>query len=116
MPVRNFRLLFVNTHKTCNTYTSGDAEYADEYRNRRQVNETGDEGDRSHDQACRSMRLAVQLKAQEGIRELRGKVKWEGDLEEMRRGRFTNWQEDAEKAGQSMPTITEWIANQKKAS
>jgi Arc/MetJ family transcription regulator len=63
-----------------------------------------------------SMRLAVQLKAQEGIRELRGKVKWEGDLEEMRRGRFTNWQEDAEKAGQSMPTITEWIANQKKAS
>jgi Arc/MetJ family transcription regulator len=34
------------------------------------------------------LRLLVQLNAQENIRELRGKVQWEGDLEESRRSRF----------------------------
>lgn len=33
------------------------------------------------------LRLLVELKGQSGIRRLRGKVHWEGDLERMRRGR-----------------------------
>jgi Arc/MetJ family transcription regulator len=33
------------------------------------------------------LRLLVRLKRQEGIRRLRGKIKWEGDLEELRRSR-----------------------------
>jgi Arc/MetJ family transcription regulator len=56
------------------------------------------------------LRLAVRLKAQEGIRALRGKVKWEGNLDEMRQGRFLNWQEDAEKAGSRVRTISELIS------
>jgi Arc/MetJ family transcription regulator len=39
------------------------------------------------------LKLLVQLKAQEGFRELRGKVGWEGDLEESRRSRFPEGQE-----------------------
>jgi Arc/MetJ family transcription regulator len=34
------------------------------------------------------LRLLVQLDAQEWFRELRGKVKWKGDLEESRTSRF----------------------------
>jgi hypothetical protein len=34
------------------------------------------------------LRMLVRLKRQEGIRRLRGKVKWEGDLDELRQGRF----------------------------
>jgi Arc/MetJ family transcription regulator len=33
------------------------------------------------------LRMLIQIKGQEGIRKLRGKVKWEGDLDEMRGGR-----------------------------
>lgn len=33
------------------------------------------------------LKLLIRLKAQQGIRELRGKVKWEGDLDEMRGGK-----------------------------
>ena len=33
------------------------------------------------------LKLLIRLKAQQGIRELRGKVKWEGDSEEMRGGK-----------------------------
>ena len=33
------------------------------------------------------LRLLVQVKAQAGIRALRGRVSWEGDLDEMRAGR-----------------------------
>jgi Arc/MetJ family transcription regulator len=33
------------------------------------------------------LRLLVQVKAQKGIRRLRGKVAWEGNLDEMRAGR-----------------------------
>ena len=33
------------------------------------------------------LRVLVKLKQQETIRELRGKVRWEGDLNEMRLGR-----------------------------
>ena len=33
------------------------------------------------------LRLLVQVKAQTGIRSLRGEVSWEGDLDEMRAGR-----------------------------
>ena len=36
----------------------------------------------------RSLELMVRLKAQEKMRELRGKLRWEGDLEAMRRDRF----------------------------
>jgi Arc/MetJ family transcription regulator len=35
------------------------------------------------------LRLLVQVKAQTGIRRLRGKVRWEGNLEEMRAARGT---------------------------
>jgi Arc/MetJ family transcription regulator len=63
-----------------------------------------------------SMRLAVQLKAQEGIRALRGKVKWEGNLDEMRQGRYLNWQDDADKEGLKGRTLSELISKQEKAS
>ena len=33
------------------------------------------------------LRLLVETKAQAGIRRLRGRVRWQGDLDEMRRGR-----------------------------
>jgi Arc/MetJ family transcription regulator len=33
------------------------------------------------------LRMLIQIKGQEGIRKLRGKVKWEGNLDEMRGGR-----------------------------
>jgi len=36
----------------------------------------------------RGLRLQLQLEAQEEIRSLRGKVVWEGDLEQSRLGRF----------------------------
>lgn len=45
-----------------------------------------------------ALRKVVQLKAQEGIKRLRGKVKWEGDLDAMREGRFVNWEEEFENA------------------
>ena len=32
-----------------------------------------------------ALRLLVRIKAQQDLKSLRGKVKWEGDLEEMRR-------------------------------
>ena len=34
------------------------------------------------------LRMLVRLKRQEGIRGLRGKVKWEGNVDELRQGRF----------------------------
>ena len=37
-----------------------------------------------------ALRFYAQLKDQEKIRELRGKVVWEGDLEQSRLGRFTD--------------------------
>jgi Arc/MetJ family transcription regulator len=39
----------------------------------------------------KALRLMISLKAQEGIKKLRGKVKWEGDLNAMRQGRFLDW-------------------------
>ncbi len=36
----------------------------------------------------KALRLLVQTHAQGAIRRLRGKVEWEGNLEESRRGRF----------------------------
>lgn len=35
-----------------------------------------------------ALRTLVQLKAQERVRSLRGKLQWEGDLSAMREGRF----------------------------
>jgi Arc/MetJ family transcription regulator len=35
-----------------------------------------------------ALRMLVQTRAQASIRRLRGKVKWEGDLEQSRRSRF----------------------------
>ena len=35
----------------------------------------------------KALRLMIGLKAQEGFRKLRGKVKWEGDLDLIREGR-----------------------------
>ena len=36
------------------------------------------------------LRLLIQVKAQVGVRRLRGKVAWEGNLEETRRGRVAS--------------------------
>ncbi|MGD0293100.1 MAG: type II toxin-antitoxin system VapB family antitoxin [Terracidiphilus sp.] len=44
-----------------------------------------------------ALRKVVQLKKQAKIRELFGKVQWEGDLDAMREGRFLNWEEEFEK-------------------
>jgi Arc/MetJ family transcription regulator len=41
-----------------------------------------------------ALRKVVQLKRQEGIKRLRGKVQWVGDLDAMREGRFLNWEEE----------------------
>ena len=38
----------------------------------------------------RGLKLLVALKRQERIRRFRGKVKWEGDLDAMRRDRFAD--------------------------
>lgn len=35
-----------------------------------------------------ALKLIVRLRAQERIRDLRGRVSWQGDLEELRRSRF----------------------------
>jgi len=40
-----------------------------------------------------ALRLTVQLKNQEKIRNLFGKVQWDGDLNAMREGRFPDWGE-----------------------
>jgi Arc/MetJ family transcription regulator len=42
----------------------------------------------------KALRLMISLKAQEGIKKLRGKVKWEDDLDAMREGRFLHWEPD----------------------
>ncbi len=44
-----------------------------------------------------ALRKVVQLKSQEGIKKLRGKVQWVGDLDAMREGRFVNWEEEFKK-------------------
>ncbi len=38
-----------------------------------------------------ALRLVVQIKRQEEILDLFGKVKWDGDLDEMRTSRFPEW-------------------------
>lgn len=38
-----------------------------------------------------ALKLLVQLKEQEKLKDLFGKVKWEGDLDQMRRNRFPDW-------------------------
>jgi len=37
-----------------------------------------------------ALRTLVQLRAQEKVRSLRGKLQWEGNLSELREGRFVN--------------------------
>jgi Arc/MetJ family transcription regulator len=37
------------------------------------------------------LKLLVRLKGQERLKELYGRVPWEGDLDEMRRNRFPDW-------------------------
>ena len=38
-----------------------------------------------------ALRCLLRSKSYQGLRELRGKVQWEGDLDEMRRSRFPEW-------------------------
>lgn len=38
-----------------------------------------------------ALRLVVQLKRQQGFKRLRGKIRWEGNLDEMREDRFPDW-------------------------
>jgi Arc/MetJ family transcription regulator len=56
---------------------------------------TGTKTKKAAVEAC--LTRVVQLKKQEGIRKLFGKVQWEGDLDAMREGRFLNWDDDHEK-------------------
>jgi Arc/MetJ family transcription regulator len=51
------------------------------------------------------LELLVRLKAQEGIKKLRGKVKWEGDLAAMRESRFLNWEEKSEREKRKDPAV-----------
>ena len=44
-----------------------------------------------------ALQLMVRLKAQEGIRALRGKVEWDGDLDEMRQRRVFDDRFDGER-------------------
>ncbi|MFQ5613375.1 MAG: type II toxin-antitoxin system VapB family antitoxin [Anaerolineae bacterium] len=37
-----------------------------------------------------ALRMLIRLKSQENVRQLRGKLRWEGDLNEMRAGRLAN--------------------------
>ena len=37
-----------------------------------------------------ALRTLIRLRSQEKVRELRGKLHWEGDLDVMREGRFLN--------------------------
>jgi Arc/MetJ family transcription regulator len=37
-----------------------------------------------------ALRILVRLKRQEGVRSLRGKLQWEGDLDMLREGRFAD--------------------------
>jgi Arc/MetJ family transcription regulator len=41
-----------------------------------------------------ALRLTVQMKKQEAIKELFGKVQWDGDLNEMRQSRVLEWEEE----------------------
>jgi hypothetical protein len=45
-----------------------------------------------------ALRLVVQMKKQGGILKWFGKIKWEGDLDAMREGRFLNWAQEREAA------------------
>ena len=45
-----------------------------------------------------ALRKVVELKKQEGIKKLRGKVQWVGDLDATREGRFMNSEENFEKS------------------
>ena len=36
-----------------------------------------------------ALRTLIRVRAQEQVRSLRGKLRWEGDLDEMRQGRLT---------------------------
>jgi Arc/MetJ family transcription regulator len=47
-----------------------------------------------------ALRQMVQLKKQEGIRKLFGKVLWDGDLSAMRQSRVLEWEEERKAAGQ----------------
>ncbi len=38
-----------------------------------------------------ALKLLVRLKGQERLKDLGGKVQWEGDLDEMRRDRSSDW-------------------------
>jgi Arc/MetJ family transcription regulator len=40
-----------------------------------------------------ALRLVVQLKRQEGMKKLFGKVRWKGNLDDMRESRFPDWDE-----------------------
>lgn len=46
-----------------------------------------------------ALRQLVQLKRQEGIRALFGKVQWDGNLGAMREGRVLKWEEKRTRAG-----------------
>ncbi len=54
-----------------------------------------------------ALRQMVQLKKQEGIRKLFGRVQWDGDLSVMRQSRVLEWEEDRKAAGQRKAVSSE---------
>jgi Arc/MetJ family transcription regulator len=62
-----------------------------------------------------ALRTVVRLKRQEGIRKLRGKIQWEGDLAALREGRFAEW-EGRRKAAESENADVSQFGRMKTAS
>jgi Arc/MetJ family transcription regulator len=54
-----------------------------------------------------ALRQMVQLKKQEGIRKLFGRVQWDGDLSAMRQSRVSQREEDRKAAGQRKAVSSE---------
>lgn len=54
----------------------------------------------------KALRLMVRLKAQEGIRKWRGKIKWEGDFAAMRANRYPDWEAAARIADRGLKKIS----------
>ncbi|MGA3263061.1 MAG: type II toxin-antitoxin system VapB family antitoxin [Terracidiphilus sp.] len=62
-----------------------------------------------------ALRLAVQLKKQEGVLKWFGKIQWEGDLDAMREGRFLNWAQEREEAEREGKTLGSGVLSESTA-
>lgn len=55
-----------------------------------------------------ALRTVVRLKRQEGIRNLRGKIEWEGDLAALREGRSAAWERRRKEAGSENADVSQF--------